>query len=66
MTKLVSRKAHGLLRKTSSWSLTFKNMAQAIGEQFLLIQVNYSFFLSFFFILLFYFILFFYWGWFDH
>jgi hypothetical protein len=48
VTKLDSRKGHGHQRKTSSWSLTFKNMDQGIGEQFLLIQVIFYLLLFFF------------------
>lgn len=33
VTKLESRKVHGHLKKTSSWSPTSKNMALEIGDQ---------------------------------
>ena len=40
VTKLGLRKGLGLLRKTSSWSLTFKNTDPGIGDRFPLIQVT--------------------------
>lgn len=40
--KLASRRVHGLLRRTSSLSLTSKNMVLAIGDQFLPTLVSAS------------------------
>lgn len=43
MTKLGLRKDLGLQKKTLAWCLTFKNMDQEIGEQFLPTQVVFIF-----------------------